>query len=323
MSGWEHVAQAIAAGDASRTADEVLRLDTAGCHETARRLPRHIGPARQATQEHFDRLRAQITTENEHHRKTFIDAEVARGLSEDEAFHRWWSTGSYRAHHHDVDWTMRDDWIAPMLVAGAGTLGGAAAVATWIFRRDFAGRNGDLHLEPLLRVIAARPPEWQADLAVRVAGRLRGTSRQRADGTVALALELLRRTGAPLPDHEPLVAAWASTPPDLDDDPLAEHLIPRLFEAERVGRLLRDDRGAEGQDGRRSWLHALRDLAAAGRIEREALVDGCVRRFLRGGSTTDLRFFVRLHDLLEPRPRRQARTCRAHPARPGRPCGRR
>ncbi|HUR09031.1 MAG TPA: hypothetical protein VM347_41285, partial [Nonomuraea sp.] len=243
MSGWERVAQAIGAGDASRTAEEVLRLDTAGCREAARRLPRHIGPARQATYEQFDRLRAQVTAEEEQVRKTFIAAEVARGLPEEEAFHRWWSTGAYRSHHRGVDWTMRDDWIAPMLVAGAGTLGGAAAVATWIFRRDFAGRTKGLPLEPLLRVVAARPPEWQADLAVRVTGRLRGTRRQQADGTVALALELLRRTGAQPPDHEPLVAAWVSTMPDLQGDPLAEHLIPRLFEAEGVGRVLRDDRG--------------------------------------------------------------------------------
>ncbi|MEU4227725.1 DUF6493 family protein [Nonomuraea sp. NPDC026600] len=319
MSGWERVAEAVGAGDASRSADEVLRLDTAGCREVARRLPRHIGSARQATHERFDRLREQATAEEQQGRKTFIAAEVARGLSEEEAFHRWWSTGSYHAHHRDVDWTMRDDWIAPMMVAGAGTLGGAAAVATWIFRRDFAGRNGGLPVEPLLRVIAARPPEWQADLAVRVAGRLRGTPRGWGDGTVALALELLRRTGAPLPDHEPLVAAWVSTTPDLEGDPLAEHLIPRLFEAEGVGRVLRDDRGEEGQGGRRSWLHALRDLADAGRVEREALVEGCVRRFLRGGSATDLRFFVRLHELLEPGhgPERVRDYLRLLPAAPG------
>ncbi|HUR06321.1 MAG TPA: DUF6493 family protein, partial [Nonomuraea sp.] len=80
-----------------------------------------------------------------------------------------------------------------------------------------------------------------------------------------------------------------------------------------------DDRGKEGQDGRRSWLHALRDLADAGLIEREALVDGCVRRFLRGGSPTDLRFFVRLHDLLEPRhnPERVRDYLRLLPAAPG------
>ncbi|GAA3228248.1 hypothetical protein GCM10020216_044490 [Nonomuraea helvata] len=284
------MAEAVGAGDASRTADEVLRLDAAERREVAHRLPHHIGPAREAAHARFDNLRA----EKERARERFVAAEVAGGLSMEEAVHRWWTT---EVHHSQVGWRMRDNWIAPLRVAGAGALGGAAAAAAWIFRRDFSGRGEDLPLEPLLRVIAARPAEWQADLAVRVAGRLRGTRRQLEDGTVALALELLRRTGAPPPDHEPLVVAWASTEPDLQVDPLAEHLIPRLFEAEGVGRVLRDERDDEGR-GRRSWLRALRDLADAGRIEREALVDGCVRRFLRGGSATDLRFFVRLHDRL-------------------------
>jgi hypothetical protein len=67
-----------------------------------------------------------------------------------------------------------------------------------------------------------------------------------------------------------------------------------------VGRVLRDDRLDPDDEGqaRQSWLRALREQAEAGRIEREALVDGCVRRFLRGGSATDLRFFVRLHEHL-------------------------
>ncbi|MFI7635456.1 DUF6493 family protein [Nonomuraea sp. NPDC049400] len=311
MSGWERVADAVGAGDVSRTAAEVLRLDAAERREVARRLPHHIGPARDAAQARFEHLRA----EEGRARQKFVEAEVAGGLSTEEAVHRWWTTG---IHHSHVDWRMRDSWIAPMRVAGAGTLGGAAAVATWIFRRDFSGRDGGLPLEPLLRVLAARPAEWQADLAVRVAGRLRGTRRQTEDGTVALALELLRRTGAPPPDHEPLVIAWVSTTPDLEGDPLAEHLIPRLFEAEGVGRVLRDDRLDQGQ-GRRSWLRALRDWVDAGRIEREALADGCVRRFLRGGSATDLRFFVRLHDLLDPghSPERVRDYLRLLPAAPG------
>ncbi|MEV4109081.1 DUF6493 family protein [Nonomuraea sp. NPDC049695] len=311
MNGWERVAEAVGAGDASRTADEVLRLDAAERREVALRLPRHIGPARDAAHARFDELSA----EEERARERFVAAAVAGGLPRQEAVHRWWTT---EVHHSHVDWRMRDNWIAPLRVAGAGALGGAAAVTTWIFRRDFSGRRDDLPLEPLLRVIAARPAEWQADLAVRVAGRLRGTRRQLEDGTVALALELLRRTGAPPPDHEPLVVAWASTEPDLQADPLAEHLIPRLFEAEGVGRVLREERDDEGQ-GRRSWLRALRDLADAGRIEREALVDGCVRRFLRGGSATDLRFFVRLHDLLGsgPSPERARDYLRLLPAAPG------
>ncbi|WP_344478989.1 DUF6493 family protein [Nonomuraea monospora] len=292
VSAWQGVARAVAAGDASLAADEVLRLDAAGRREVARRLPGHIGPARNTAQ-----------------------LPLAFG---------------------EADRPVAGSWVAAMRVAGAGTMGGPAAVAAWIFRRDFTSRGEEerLPVGALLRVVAARPAEWQADLAVRVAGRLRGTRRQLADGTVALALELLRRAGGPPPSHEPIVAAWVSTPPDLDQDPLAPHLIPRLFEAEGAGRVLRDDRldhderldhdGRLGRDGRLrrdgrlgrdgrfggdgggrgrgSWLGALRDLADAGRVERESLIDGCVRRFLRGGSAVDLRFFVRLHDLLDPAP---------------------
>ncbi|GAA4957112.1 hypothetical protein GCM10023334_074540 [Nonomuraea thailandensis] len=319
-SGWERVAEAVYAGDASRAADEVLRLDAAGRREVARRLPGRIGPARDAAHARFDRLQAEAATELERARQQFVEAATAGGLSEEEAHHRWWTTDTVNGDD-DLDWLMRDSWIAPMRVAGAGTLGGAAAVATWIFRRDFAGWNEDLPVTPLLRVITARPAEWQADLAVRVARRLRGIRRQQNDGTVELALELLRRTGVTPPDHDPLVVAWVSTTPDLAADPLARHLVPRLFEAEGVGRALRDERldRDPGGRGRRSWLHALRDLADAGLVEREALIDGCVRRFLRGGSAADLRFFVRLHDLLAPghSPERVRDYLRLLPSAPG------
>nr|BFE88801.1 hypothetical protein GCM10020093_114020 [Planobispora longispora] len=51
-----------------------------------------------------------------------------------------------------------------------------------------------------------------------------------------------------------------------------------------------------------SWLGALHALAAEGGVDRQTLLRGCVSRFLRGGSATELRFFARLHELLEPSP---------------------
>ncbi|MER6170274.1 DUF6493 family protein [Streptosporangium sp. NPDC001681] len=218
-------------------------------------------------------------------------------------------------------WTGGEEWIEPMRVAGAGVLGGAAAVATWLYRRDFTRWRQPLDSGPLLRVIAARPPEWQADLAVRLALRLRGSRAQARDDSVPLALELLRRTGAVPPDHDPLTTAWVSQPPDLEHDPLAEHLVPRLFEAEGVGRALREDNidPPSWDPSRRTWLGALRSAVAAGRFAPEPLVGGCLRRFLRGGSATDLRFFARLHEMLAPAPSRERTRdyLRLLPAAPG------
>ncbi|SEH01120.1 hypothetical protein SAMN05444920_11950 [Nonomuraea solani] len=218
-------------------------------------------------------------------------------------------------------WTEAEEWIEPMRVAGAGVLGGAAAVTTWLYRRDFTRWRPPLDSEPLLRVIAARPPEWQADLAVRLTLRLRGTRAQARDDSAPLALELLRRTRAVPPVHDPLMVAWVSQPPDLANDPLAEHLVPRLFEAEGVGRVLREDTvdARSWESGRRTWLGELRDAVAAGRFDPGPLVDGCVRRFLRGGSATDLRFFARLHELLAPAPAKERNRdyLRLLPAAPG------
>lgn len=49
-----------------------------------------------------------------------------------------------------------------------------------------------------------------------------------------------------------------------------------------------------------TWLASLAVLQGEDTIDRGLLLDGCLRRFLRGGSAGDLRFFVRLHELLEP-----------------------
>ncbi|MFI9558187.1 hypothetical protein [Nonomuraea endophytica] len=276
---WEGVRKGITRADAGEVAERVLELDEAGRREVARELPGHIGPARTAQQRLAERRR-------------------------------------------DWDWQLTQAWIEPMRVAGAGTIGGAAAVASWLFRREFARWSPASDMEPLLKVIAARPAAWQADLAVRLALRLRGSRAQANDDSAALALELLRRTGAVPPDHEPLVAAWVALPPRLPDDPLAAHLLPRLFEAEGVGRALREDKIEPPQwewEPQHSWLRTLRDQAASGVIDREMLADGCVRRFLRGGNAADLRFFVRLHELLDPAPNpaRARDYLRLLPAAPG------
>ncbi|WP_431912866.1 DUF6493 family protein [Nonomuraea jabiensis] len=208
------------------------------------------------------------------------------------------------------------DYGSALRVAGAATFGGAAAVASWLYRRDFAPQwdGPDTDVALVLAVLADRPAAWRADLAERLVLRMRVPD----DRGMELALALLRETGIEPPPHEPLVAGWVSREPprSLSDDPLLDHLLPRLFEAQGVGRALQWEK-----EPRRGWLGALLRAAESGRAKRESLIDGCVRRFLLGGTAIDLRFFVRLHEALDPSAAEAAARARDYlrllPASPG------
>ncbi|MEU6727505.1 hypothetical protein ABZ917_27705 [Nonomuraea wenchangensis] len=196
-------------------------------------------------------------------------------------------------------------------IAGAGVLSGPAATAAWLSRREFA--DPWPRPEEVARVLAARPAGWQADVAARLARKIRTPD----DRDVPLALAVLRATGAAPPEHDPLVTAWLRTGP-ADDDPLLGPLLPRIFEAEGAGRELRDERLTPAPT---PWLSLIGRLLAAGRVSRAELLDGCLRRFLRGGDGVSLRFFVRLHELLDPTPQEAAARTRDYlrllPVAPG------
>ncbi|MFB9469400.1 DUF6493 family protein [Nonomuraea salmonea] len=234
-------------------------------------------------QRHADRLAERVKALDEPARKR-VAAELPQLLKELTAtFSRWESDGL-------------TDFGPALRVAGAATLGGAAAVASWLYRRAFApqwaGPDNDVDL--VLAVIADRPAAWRADLAERLTLRLRTAD----DRGMRLALALLRETGIEPPPHDVLVAGWVSEPPTgLADDPLLDHLLPRLFEAQGVGRELQWQ-----TDPDQGWLGALLDLADSGRVRRADLLDGCLRRFLLGGAPAELRFFVHLHEALDPGP---------------------
>ncbi|MFA1548672.1 DUF6493 family protein [Actinomadura chokoriensis] len=212
-------------------------------------------------------------------------------------------------------WEGIDEYAPAFRAAGAAALGGASAVAAWLTRREFNSRWAGEHRDTglLLQLWDGRDDAWLADLARRLTLRLRGPRHIGLD----LVLALLAETGIEPPDHDPLVVGWVSSGPPRAKDPLLPALLPRIFEAEGVGRELRDNL---------SWPRTLPTLAGRGVIDRRTLLDGCVRRFLRGGAALDLRFFVRLHGLLMPAdPAAREREIRAYardyvrllPAAPG------
>ncbi|NRQ32152.1 hypothetical protein HII36_09935 [Nonomuraea sp. NN258] len=312
VDAWEFVREAVRAGDATAVADRVAALDPAARRAVARDLPTRIPEVRAWASEQA-RL-AELRLDREREAAWARD----RHLFADD---KWlWSV------KWDPGWKVPgpDDWVTPMRVAGAATIGGAAAVLAWLTRRDLVRSwwppvdDGDV----LERVLAGRSPEWQADFAVRAALRLRVQRAARPDPLPTLALAMLRRSGATPPGHDPLTVAWVRRPPtaaSLRADPLLDHLLTRLFEAEGVGHELRAEQAGSPASG--PWLAALRTLERDGRIARDLLLDGCVRRFLRGGTATTLRFFARLHDLLEPTAdevaARQRDYLRLLPAAPG------
>ncbi|GII92746.1 DUF7824 domain-containing protein [Sinosporangium siamense] len=268
MTGvWDEVRDLIDAGDVDPLVDRLVRLDDAERKAVAAELPGHIPVLRERA------ARMQLRE---------WDMDEGEGNPEE-----WVSR-----------WELPDGWPDLIRLAGAATISAVTGVVAWVNRREFstwrfsARDAGFGHPEPVVRALAGRPAQWKADLAVRLAARVRGPR----DAGAPLALAMLRHTGVEPPAVDPLVVAWVSGGPGSKSDPLFTSLMPRMFEAEGVGRELRQER----LDPISPWLRTLSKRAAKSEDERETMLAGCVRRFLYGGTAQDLRFFVRLHDLLEP-----------------------
>ncbi|WP_371783489.1 DUF7824 domain-containing protein [Streptosporangium subroseum] len=193
-------------------------------------------------------------------------------------------------------WEGLDDHAEVLRAAGAGVLPGAAAVASWLSRREFTSRWGGPYgdTDRIMAILATRPAEWRADLARRLVLKVRTAE----DRDLGLTLALLRATKIEIPIHDPLVVGWVSAGrlPVPHEDPLFDTLLPRIFDAQGVGRAL------QREDLAQPWLRSLRVPAARDGAKRLMLLEGCVSRFLRGGSAPDLRFFARLHEALDPSP---------------------
>ncbi|MGW4965059.1 hypothetical protein ACWEPL_48220 [Nonomuraea sp. NPDC004186] len=316
MTAWETVVAAIDTGDPQWVAERVLALGERERREVAALLPAHVAVAEErAYGRELERV-ARRERESEAAWREHVRRAERAGRTVHE-YERWeWNTP------WNPPWPLEreENWADSLRVAGAATIGGAAAVVAWLNRREFQDRGeaSGATAAILERVLSARPAAWQEDFATRAALRLRPAPRRRrrSDEMDALVLAMLCRTGVVPPEHDPLVVAWVRRPP-VREDPLLDHLLPRLFEAEGVGAVLRGERAEPLTRG--TWLAALKRLAGQGR--RDLLLDGCVRRFLRGGEAADLRFFVRLHELLQPTPdevsKHAADYLRLLPAAPG------
>ncbi|WP_446215592.1 hypothetical protein [Micromonospora sp. IBHARD004] len=214
----------------------------------------------------------------------------------------------------------RDNWwwgkeATALALAAVGTLSTATKAAALLGRRSVMLRDADP--EPVVAVARQRGVTWLADLAYKLADRMRRS--EPWEGWHFTAGLLLAEKVAP-PPGDAFVAGWAyamwwqrpsgqQQPPLLDRlraDPFLDVLLPRLFEVDGVGADL-----TFGGD-RQAAPRALAALAAEGRVDRAVLLDGVLGRLLRGDRPVALRPFLALHDLLTPTPEEVAARASAY-----------
>ncbi|WP_106399783.1 DUF6493 family protein [Actinocorallia populi] len=277
MPVWEELRERISIGDVPAVLKLLEPLDDAGCKEVARELPAFV---RSRDNENFWR------------RTGGVELNIAQNTA--------------------------------LKAAGAACLPPAAAT-TWLFRRDLEiWRTAPRAAEAVLQAASLRPVSWRADVGRRMAGRLRLRDmvpwEEEGGLSWEVAARLLASAGeAPATDDAFVIGwlVWRCTTPR-GQDPFFPALVPFLFEAEGVGARLADERPEQNGTWSRtgSWIGKL--LAAAdsagivspaggadgaqadAAVSRETLLDGCVRRFLRGGRARNLAWFVRLHQALAP-----------------------
>ncbi|MFJ5832043.1 DUF6493 family protein [Streptomyces sp. NPDC093089] len=195
-----------------------------------------------------------------------------------------------------------------LYVAGAGCHPGAAGAATWLGGRDLlAWRSQDGGL--VLRVVAGRSAEWQAELAGRLAARPAV-----AEHSYGLIRRLVERSGCALPASDGYVRAWArevtpggrwvhrvdEAPPLLQRlrvDPQTPFLVVHALSMPEPPE---EVTWAVEADSPRHWPTAVATLVGEGVVDRTEVVDAAVSRLLRGGRLHDLRFPLEVLRLLGP-----------------------
>ncbi|WP_314413870.1 DUF7824 domain-containing protein [Streptomyces kroppenstedtii] len=184
--------------------------------------------------------------------------------------------------------------------AGAACHTGAAGTAAWLTAADM--RWSQASPGTLLHVLGDRERDWLGNLARRLADRPSASQ-----VPYELMAGLVRLSGCPVPTTETFVIGWVEqigslwqrgdTVLDrLRQDPYTAELVAALFEIPGIGSHLDWLFG----DGPESWISALARLTEEGVLDREAMIDACVARLLRGVVASDCRVFLRLLTALAP-----------------------
>ncbi|MFI7641762.1 DUF6493 family protein [Nonomuraea sp. NPDC049400] len=190
--------------------------------------------------------------------------------------------GHLAALRPEGDWSKWQETLRSMLLAGAACIGGPAAVTSWLFRREFRWMQGDDEL--IVELLRERPAEWKADVARRIARRVRLPELRHWE----VAAALMRETGIEPPDGDAFMVGWLRA---LDSDPAATDPLfaafaPRIFEIDGLGEAI------PGQVG------TIVRLVEDGLLERKAVIDGVVGRLLRDGPSAPAALAI-LHDRLD------------------------
>lgn len=196
----------------------------------------------------------------------------------------------------------------PLRVAGAGCIAGPAAAATWLARRGLVrfGRRDAGTADAVLAATAHRPDTWRAAMARQLTGRLRTIRRTpwELDSTNwEIVTSILVAQGQPLPATEEFVLGWLSWRCTAFPaaDPHLRELAPALFDVDSAGEFLAEFWPVSTDPRHRDPSGALvAELFAV--LARDDILDGCLRRFLRGGRPRDLGWFADLHARLAPTP---------------------
>ncbi|MET7334421.1 DUF6493 family protein [Nonomuraea sp. NPDC005650] len=180
-------------------------------------------------------------------------------------------------------WSSWHHQLRPLRLVGAACLGGAAAVTAWLFKREFMWAESDDD-ERIVLLLRQRPAEWRADVARRIAGRLRLNDMRHW----AVAATLVRESGVEPPDGDVFMVGWLR---ELHSrtavtDPLFTAFAPRLFEIDGLAEALPEQVGTIAR------------LVEDGRLERKRVIDGIVGRLLRDGPSA-LSALAVLHDRLD------------------------